>query len=407
MDKDCVMHKCKVLLNWDTTRKDLLEPFLNLKDDIEFVVIWGNIKQTDEWLKPFKQVFFEDYTTPYALLQDVKPDKVLFLGIDSFPQVALNLAAKNQGIPTYIMHHGIYHSDNLENNRQLEKLGLHKKRKPLSNISSLIFYFSALRLKNVGQILKYTYFAWLRQRRNAYVAKAKCVFDARVPDHYIDLSPHNAIITKKIDRISGDEKFTYIGHPFFDQTLQRLDELSRKNHTINDNYFLLIDFPNRDDVLALKIMTVTGKHRFYKELSDLAKSRNCRLKIKLHPSAYNSSYNYQDDNIDLIRETDIANLIYGAKECFSFFSTLLIPVIHQKKHCYIFSTGKEYQLQRELIELGCVSKLETENFTSSKLLENKPNGFKPGCKTFIARYLYFTDGRSTERLKNILLSEAS
>jgi hypothetical protein len=396
------MRKCKILLNWDITRKDLLEPFLNLKDDIEFVLIWGNIPRTDEWIKPFKQVFFSDYSTPYALLNDVKPDKVLFLGINSFPQVALNLAAKNRRIPTYVMHHGIYHADNLENNLQLEKLGLHKKRKLLRNINSLTFYFSALRIRNAGQLLKYCYFAWLRQRRNAWVAKAKCVFDARVPDRYIDLSPHNAIITKKLDRISGDEKFSYIGHPFFDQLLQRLGELTGKNEAINDNYFLLIDFPNRDGVLALKIMTVEKKHQFYKALSHLAKSMNCRLKIKLHPSGYDSPYNYSDDNIDLICETDMAGLIYGARECFSFFSTLLIPIIYQKKHCYVFTVGKEYQLQRELIELGCVTKLDTENLNPSELVKSDHSTFQAGYKTFVERYLYFTDGMSTQRLKSIL-----
>lgn len=401
------MRKCKVLLNWDTTRKDLLEPFSDLKDDIEFILIWGNTPQTGLWMKPFKQIFFSDYHTPYALLSDVRPDRILFLGIDSFPQIALNLAAKNLNIPTYIMHHGIYHADNLENNRQLEKLGLHKKRKLLSNIGSLTFYFSALRIKNVKQLWNYCYFAWIRQRRNAWVAKAKCVFDARVPDHYIDLSPHNAIITKKIDRIEGDEKFFYIGHPFFDHILQRLAELMCKNEVVDDNFFLLIDFPNREDVLALKIMTVEKKHLFYKALSDLAKSRNCRLKIKLHPSGYNSPYNYSDDNIDLVYEADVAELIYKAKECFSFFSTLLIPIIYQKKHSYVFTVGKEYQFQRELIELGCVTKLDTENLHPSDLGDKDTSAFEAGYKIFVERYLYFTDGKSTERLKNILLGEAS
>jgi hypothetical protein len=77
----------------------------------------------------------------------------------------------------------------------------------------------------------------------------------------------------------------------------------------------------------------------YQRLSALAKSKGCRLKIKLHPMGFDSPHNYQDDNIDLIREADVAPLIHNAQECFSFVSTLLIPIIYHRKYCYVFSLG--------------------------------------------------------------------
>jgi hypothetical protein len=399
------MKKTKVLLNWDTARKDLLEPFISLKDIIEFIIIWGEDSGSNPVKHPFKQIYFDDFKTPYQLLKQIKPDKILFFNINSFPQIALNLAARNSRIPTYVMHHGIHHSDNLEINIQREKDGFTNKRKLLSSGSSFLFYFSALRIKNTDQLFKYFYFAWLRQRRNILVAMKKCVFDARLPDYYINLSPHNAVIAKIIDHISTDDKFIYIGHPFFDNILNKLNDLKERQGNVHDKYFLLIDFPNLNHLLYSKIMTPEKKLAFYQRLSALAKSMGCRLKIKLHPFGFDSSYNYKDENIDLVYEADMACLIHGAQECFSFFSTLLIPIIYHRKYCYVFHIGADLQFQKELIELGVARNLDTDNFGREDIPDHPEREISPSAyQTFVERYLYYTDGHATERLKNILLN---
>lgn len=399
-----LMKKTKILLNWDTTRKDLLEPFIFLKDDIEFIIIWGEDKNSTA-NHPFRQIYFRDFKTPYQLLKEIRPDKIVFFNIDSFPQIALNLAARNSRIPTYVMHHGIHHSDNLEISKQNEKYGLNKKLKLINNISSLLFYFSALKIKNTDQLYKYIYFAWVRKRRNILIAMKKCVFNARLPDYYINLSPHNAIIAKIIDNVSTDNKFLYIGHPFFDNILNKLRDLKRRQVNVPENYFLLIDFPNLNHLLHSKIITLEKKMVFYQRLSALAKSMGCRLKIKLHPFGFDSPYNYKDENVDLIYEADMACLIHGARECFSFFSTLLIPVIYHRKYCYVFQIGEELQFQKELVKLGVARILDSDCFGREDIFNQPGDEISHSAyETFIDRYLYYTDGNATERLKNILLN---
>lgn len=392
-----------ILLYWDTSRKDLLEPFIALKNDLNFIIVWA--EKPDTAHHPFRQIFFNDYSTPYKLLDEIKPDKILFFNINTFPTVAVNLAAKNLGIPTYVMHHGIHHSDNIEINKQIESQGLHTPRKAISNRSTLKFYLSALRLKNIGQVFPMARYAWLRQKRDRILANERCVFDARLPDYYINLSPHNAIIAKKIDHVSDDSKFIYIGHPFFDKILQELNELKSKQVVSNDRYYLLIDFANRDQNLSFRTMTAEGKRKFYQRLSAFAKANGCRLKIKLHPFGYDSPHNYQDDNIDLIRETNVAELIHGSEKCFSFFSTLIIPIVYHKGLCYIFHIGSDRNLQKELVDLGVAVKLTAENFENEmSAAPESVNISNEGYKVFIERFLYYTDGKATERLKNILSS---
>ena len=207
--------KPRLLLNWDTTRKDLMEPFLQFGEDFEVTVVWGDPSEKERLSHPFRQIRFVDYATPYQLLNDVKPDSILFFNVNNFPQVALNMAARNRGIPTFTMHHGIHHADFLEINRKKVESGGHRGNRLISNLSSFRFYFSAIRLRNLGQLFPMIRFAWYRQRMERTLACAKCVFPARLPDKYIDLSPHNAIIAKKIDRLTNDDRFIYIGHPFF------------------------------------------------------------------------------------------------------------------------------------------------------------------------------------------------
>lgn len=397
------MSKTRVLLNWDTTRKDLMEPFIQLKDELDIIVIWGNPSEDEKNNHPFRQIRFIDYSTPYALLDDIKPDRILFFNVNNFPQVALNCAARNRGIATYTMHHGIHHADFLEINREKVRLGGHKAGRLLSNFKTFQFYFGALRWRNRSEYFSFIKFAWYRQRMERTLACERCVFPSRLPDWYIDLSPHNAIIAKKIDRLYDDKRFIYIGHPFFDQILNQLNALSAERSPVSTPpYWLLIDFPNNDHVLQFKLMTAEGKRTFYKRLSALAKSVGCRLKIKLHPFGYESPHNYTDENIDLIRDGDIASLIYHAEKCFSFFSTLIIPIIYHKKSCFIFHIGQDRQLQDDLVRLGVGIRLEALSFTEADITTNQPELPEEIYREFVSRYLYFTDGRSTQRLGNIL-----
>lgn len=396
--------KPRVLLNWDTTRKDLWEPFLEMKDDIDFVVIWADIEKNP--CHPFPQISFSDYTSPYKLIDDVRPDRILFFNINSFTHIGLNLAAKNRGIPTFTMHHAIFHSDLIERNREKQKEGVESKAEGGINTNTVKFYLSALRPKNILQLPKYLWFMWLRRNRERLIALEQCVFDGRLPRYYINLSPHNAILSIRVDRITRMDNFKFIGHPFFDSILQDLNRCADTTQGNSDRYFLLIDFPNDENILIFRRMGAERKRKFYQNLSALAKQNGCRLKIKLHPRGYNSPLNYEDENVDLIREADMAALIHGAEKVLSFFSTLIVPAIYHKGNCYIIYTGDDRKFQDELVELGVATKLDAYNFSQSDFDKELPaDKQSEHFKVFIERYLYYTDGKAGQRLKAILSGE--
>ena len=401
------MPKKNILLNWDSSRADLMEPFIALKDEFNFSVIWYKTNPGHKKTHPFPEYYFGDFKTPYGVLKKIKPDQIVFFGIDSFPQIALNTAAKNKGIPTFMMHHGVFNSNIVAITKMRNDMGIIKKRKPISSFSGFYFYISALKLRNRKDFYKYFKFPFLLNKYGSVEAMRKSVFSARLPFKYIQLSPHNSIFYKELNHIDSNENFLYIGHPWFDKFLGYRQNGSLKQAR-ETPYWLLIDFPNIETNIGFKKIGPERKKNFYKRLSSIAQKNGCRLKIKLHPAGFDSPYNFEDENIDLVKEADMVSLIREAEKCMGFYSTLLFPVVYLKKHCIVFDLELNIANQQELVELGVVTKLNIDYFNNEDLFPNiESKAFDKASATFINRYIYNTDGKATDRLKNILRGEVA
>ncbi|MEZ5035247.1 MAG: hypothetical protein R2796_09685 [Chitinophagaceae bacterium] len=401
------MPKKNILLNWDSSRADLMEPFIALKDEFNFSVIWYKAKPGHKKTHPFPEYYFGDFRTPYRLLKKLQPDRVVFFGVHSFPQIALNTAAKNKSIPTYTMHHGVFNSNIVAITKLRQEMGIVKKRKPINSLSGLYFYCSALRWANRKDFIKYFQFPFLLNKYGSVEAMRKSVFSARLPDNYIQLSPHNAVFYKELDHLDSNENFLFIGHPWFDKFLASpLNAISKKG--ARTPYWLLVDFPNVETNIGFKKIGPERKKIFYKKLSAIAQKNGCRLKIKLHPAGFNSPYNYEDENIDLVKEADMVGLIRDAEKCLGFYSTLLFPIVYLKKHCIVFDLELNIANQQELVELGVVTKLDIDNFTEEQLFPQiNSEKYEKAASEFMQRYFYHTDGKAMQRLKDILAGEVA
>ena len=99
----------RILVNWDYKRTDLMKQFDILKQDIEFVFIYKNSEPQEgkEFLYGQNVLYWNNFNSPYQLLNEAKPDKIIFHDIESFLQVSLNIAAQNKGIQTLVFEHGL------------------------------------------------------------------------------------------------------------------------------------------------------------------------------------------------------------------------------------------------------------------------------------------------------------
>jgi len=395
----------KILVNWDYERADLMKQFDILKQDIEFVFIYKNSEPQEgqELLYGQHVLYWNNFNSPYQLLSEAKPDKIIFHDIESFLQVSLNIAAQNTGIQTLVLEHGLRGDYEVEIALQsytytstiAKKTGTKSTEDPklsVKNKSSLQFYLNAFKFKNIASLFHFLLFPFIRKKYGLTVGLYKCPFKLREANTYINFTNHNASYILKRDRVSI-KKIISIGNPCFDDIFIQLGKIIKNSA----NYYLLIDCPYcEQSVFNMKKET---KAAFYIKLNTFCLSHNSTLKIKLHPQSYGAEYLPLHDNIEYLREYNIAELIANAKACFMLNLSTLSPLAMYYSKCIYFNTEIN-PYDKELIESEYIPAYNFYTFDPSELIfKELPSEVKKEIKK---RYLYSTDGKATERLQNIL-----
>lgn len=393
----------KILVNWDYERPDLMKQFDILKQDIEFVFIYKNSEPQEgkELLYGQHVLYWNNFNSPYQLLNEAKPDKIIFHDIESFLQVSLNIAAQNTGIQTLVFEHGLrgdYEVDIALQSytstiaKRTRTNGNEDSKLSAKNKSSLQFYLRAFKLKNIASLFHFLLFPFIRKKYGLTVGLYKCPFKLREANAYINFTNHNASYILKRDGVSI-KKIISIGNPCFDDIFIQLGKTIKNSA----NYYLLIDCPYcEQSIFKMKKET---KAAFYLKLNAFCLSHNSRLKIKLHPQSYVAEYLPLHANIEYFREFNIAELIANAKACFLINLSTLSPLAMYYSKCVYFNTEIN-PYDKELIDNEYIPSYNFNTFNPSELIFTELTSEVK--KEIKERYLYSTDGKATERLSNIL-----
>lgn len=376
----------RILFNWYYHRPDLTRHLLEIGREHELFFI--DRQAPDGVVVDGSTVlYWGDYKSPYELLESVCPDKVVFSDLESFPQIALNIAARNMGIPTFVLQHGangafqVYHAREDAQTPSLSK----------TSFQTLAFLGRALRPRNFRFLDQLVKFIIDRKRLSLVAALRRNQFEFRRADFYIEFSPQNAGYFKARDAVP-DDRFIYIGNPAYDEIFQRVPSLAPKG------YALLIDAPFLEaGDFAHGQISKEEKAEYLRKFDSAFSARNIRLLVKLHPLTYdselpilpNTRYVRDDDLVSLIGECQVAVLIY--------YSTLSAPILHLKPF-YLFSNGFTPETPF-LIRSGVTRDLL--HFDPEALGEpSDPLGWET-----VKDYLFSTDGKSNERLSHILFGD--
>lgn len=393
--------KKKFLIYWDYRRTDLLQPFYKLSDSFEWNFVFFRHREEDSSSIDYSRFYWGDYSSPYQLIDSIKPDGVIFSDLSNIYALALNIACKNRSIHTYLLEHGIkldydYYL-NIENrfkslSRANEKVNTIKpKRQSLRQLYSLSFYLSALKAKNKGEIIKAIELLYFLFRIGSKKAFTKVKFQLRCPDTYLLFSKQNYPYYKQRDGIMED-RVIYFGNPHQDDYILRLNI-----PTLNSlsPYYLLLD----DGQIEAFGINLEQKNIFISKLNVFAKANGARLIIKLHPFDYALTGFYADENITYVREYDISELIINAKGCFAISTTLMLPLIVAGK--VILFRLAESKVQDAIATFG-VEFLDYLNFSPKEIDFQNCCLVKDKRPLFIEQFLFKMDGRATQRLKEIL-----
>ena len=102
-------NKPVILWCWWYDRQDLIQPLLPIieKADNYFLFYSFSGQEHLTFKLPGKRVFWTQYKSPYEVISGIKPDKVVFMGIENMLTIALLSASRKKGIPTLYLAHGV------------------------------------------------------------------------------------------------------------------------------------------------------------------------------------------------------------------------------------------------------------------------------------------------------------
>ncbi len=391
----------RILLVWDYDRIDLTHPIVDSLKNAELVFLYKYDKVVLDEKYPYQIFYWNNYSNPYQIIAAAKPDKIVFMEVETFHQVALNIAALNSGIITYRLEHGIKapfksYSIYTAGIKKSGKSSAGTVVKGKSSLGTLLFYLSSFRLRNLSSAYKFLKFIYTRSRQGINEGLLHCKFDLRKTSRYIDFTPFNSRFTMERDS-PRTESYLYIGNPYFDKYFRYINSVSA-TEVQEGKYYLLIDSAFVEDQMSN--MDIETLLQFYAKLNNYCKSKNARLKIKLHPLSYGAGYLLNDPNIDYLKEVNVIQEILNSAGCFhSHFSTLT-PLAMYYKPCILFNAYPVFNI--DIIEAKLITVVDFFTFNMDDIvfadLDDR------GKQVILDHYLYATDGKACERLTKILMN---
>lgn len=392
-----------LLLNWNYYRADITEPLLQLAEQFELVFL-HDYAPSDKTgcVQEFTRIFWNNYASPYDLLNEIKPAKIVFYDCESFHQVGLVVAARNKGIRTFVLEHGLRGGYEVEIEKQKYYHSLKNPvtvyHHPVSGVSTishrnltLLFYLRALKFRDILSLPCVFKFIYSRKKYGLTYGLNRVKNKFRYADFYINFTEKNASYIMVRDGVPLN-RFRLCGNPSFDNFFAKAKKFVP---SMEEKYILLLDAPFSDtDVFG---MTKEDKNSFLIKLNDFAISKGMKLKVKLHPLSYSSDYFFRHDNISYHRAEDIVPLIFNSSACVHVHMSSLMPLAMLYKPYLFFNTYPEYNI--DIAELNIPSynyyDFKKEALSIRELDENSK-------QRIVKDYLYDTDGRAIERIQNVL-----
>lgn len=347
-----------------------MQVFHELKSEFDFVFLPGVSSSEPDYSMDIPSRYWSEFEDASILLDDINPNAIVFMSIDSGLSMVLNHVAQKRGLTTFILQHGIY--TNYRDYRIREKLWQksHRATKIQSSIhaigfSSKTFAFNSLKGVAKLNIIAIALFSQFQKRVGPYWASKHLPLKIKKASKYLCFSPYNAIIHKELDRVSEND-LAYVGS-------SELMQYLKKEEPLDDDYYLHIDQALAENSLGEETVSREEMVEFYLKLNTYCLTNKAKLYIKLHPESYSSDWLPKDENIIYIRNTNKLNAyIQSAKGCFGFYSTMVIPAAYWGNLVLfnIFYSG----LQEALDKYPNVTTLDFRGFDSKEIVFTKESG---------------------------------
>jgi len=410
------INKPKILLCWPYHRQHWVSVFNLLKNDFDFVFLnWADSSFEINSYTDCAKTYWLNYKNIQQLVEEIKPDKVVFMGVDNPLTILLNHYCKKKHIPTYMMQHGIFHDyaayiEEETMARQRAKLPrpadnkIIPERKGVNKKSGVLFFLNSLSFKTIFPFITIFQIELLKRFLKSHTKAYRYTkYSSRRARFYIVFTRFCSGILKIRDGVSFDAMLE-VGNQEADEIFKQVNQEELPLYS-EKPYYLLIDDPLGEiaDYNTNGIFPKEDVNSFHQKLNQFALQNNKRLIIKLHPDSYNSTFFIKDDNVTFVKQANIPNLIKFSSAVFGGTSTLLIPALKLKPAC-LFKYNNKFELHRFMTDIDYCKVLDYQNFKTEEIIfdENIADDKK---KKFTEAYLYSNDQASVNRIKDILLNK--
>lgn len=359
-----------------------------------------------------KCIFWKDYRDAFALLEEIKPFKVIFLFIEAYNHVALNMACKIVGIPTFHLEHGL-RADYLYNissniktaltpdlySRSLHFLNILRNFK--SKLKTRLFLLNSIKRFPIADAAFIKEFIRIRRKYNFLDTAVRIKSPKRQAAFYISFSERVFHTHQQYDVLSEQQKVFYIGIPYFDKLASVIPAAPIRA-------VLLIDQPLVEHGL---LHWKEGKKRqFIQGLTQVCSKNHFKLYVKPHPDQNILLWQQSQSTVELINDDQLLAIAPSIPLILGFYSTLLMPFAafaHTAVVTYENHPIGRIDVSKSFIEAGVAHPIydleELHNILQH--VETLHQKQLPKKAKFTEEWMYKFDGKAGERLRDILLSD--
>jgi len=384
-------------LCWGYHRRGWVAPFEQLDRELDFHYLFHLSKDEEECSHTHRpRYYWNDFRSAQEVLDEIEPDRLVFMSLSGLRPIALNMVARRRDIPTFIFQHGYFRS--LENYLSLgasrSKVVAPAKVSTGSSAAEAVrFLLRSTFLQEPVESLQAIAMLIEARRAGHYRSQLRFRFNGRMPDRYITYSEATSEIHRQLDG-ARDSSIIPVGIPEFDPIFRRLACSKPRG----DKHVLLIDSPTAENRYGMMTTSMESKIRFLTDISLRLRERGYPLVVKLHPETYEASWLPDGAGIQYVRDTDIGSLIQDARACMGFDSTLVIPaVIARPTMLFELSESTLMSGARELGVAIVVRGLECSDGELDALLDCEDRPPEP-VREFTMRFAHSADGYATRRL---------
>jgi hypothetical protein len=380
---------------------------------VEYFFNWG-VESHPEYFTTYGALrFWHEFSSAHALLDQVRPDRVVFFYISSLNQVALKVAAQQRGIPTVHLEHGFRqrYADSLDHflmeQGKEQRLNLAKLRRELPHIvrNHLFFLRTIPKVRPPArrELAAYGAEAYARGVNLSFLLKHGRL---RQPDRYVAFSPEIFEFHRELDALTPEQmkqRVTYIGLPQFDQYC------NLPTAAVDPRNVILIDHQFHGNNMFG--WTLEFRREWVQKIHDIIKALGLKLFVKQHPGDISNAWApyVPKGDVEIIDHDRLRALLPATRLILGGFSTMQLPCAalpHTVLITLEIHPEKGHLPSRQFVDAGVAHAVTDYDDLRARLTDWESLALAQARhkESFIQQFLHKMDGKAGARLREILVN---